>query len=104
MQLFMSISFYDLGVILFAIIQIGNHTNDVQVFPLSGLPHVEVILKKFLLSLISASHMIAPTLISHQLSVGLHHHGVEVLHPLHHVSGHGVTGPQRQSVADQALK
>ena len=103
MQLFMSISFYDLGVILFAIIQIGNHTNDVQVFPLS-LPHVEVILQKFLLGLISASHMIAPTLISHQLSVGLHHHGVKVLHPLHHVCRHGVTGPQWQSVADQALK
>ena len=104
MQLFMSISFYDLGVNIFAIIQIGNHTNDVKVFPLSSLPHVEVILQKFLLGLVSAPHVISPTLVGHQLPVGLHHHGVEVLHPLHHVSGHGVARPQRQGVADQTLK
>ena len=35
--------------------------------------------------------------------MGLHHHRVEVLHPLLHVRRHGVAGPQRQHVRDQAL-
>ena len=48
--------------------------------------------------------MVAPALVGHQLPVGLHYHGVEVLHALHHVSRHRVARPQRQRVADQTLK
>ena len=67
------------------------------------LPDVEIILQEFLLSLVATPHMITPTLVGDELPVGLHHHRVEVLHPLHHVSRHRVARPQRQRVADQTL-
>ena len=95
MWLFTSISFYDLGSTFLCLSRLAS----TQVSP-----HVEVILQKLLLSLVSAAHVISPALVGHQLPVGLHHHRVEVLHPLHHVSGHCVARPQRQRVADQTLK
>ena len=67
-------------------------------------PHVEVVLEQLLLGLVSAAHVVAAALVGDELAVGLHHHRVEVLHPLHHVSRHRVARPQRQRVADQTLK
>ena len=66
-------------------------------------PHVEVVLEQFLLGLVSAAHVVAAALVGDELPVGLHHHRVEVLHPLHHVSRHRVARAQRQRVADQTL-
>ena len=67
------------------------------------LPDVEIILQEFLLSLVATPHMITPTLVGDKLPVGLDHHGVEVLHAVQDVSGHGVAGSERQSVLDQTL-
>ena len=67
------------------------------------LPDVEIILQEFLLSLVATPHMITPTLVGDKLPVRLDHHGVEVLHAVQDVSGHGVAGSERQSVLDQTL-
>ena len=47
--------------------------------------------------------MIAATLVGDELPVGLDHHGVEVLHAVQDVRGHGVAGPEWQCVLDQTL-
>ena len=66
-------------------------------------PHVEVVLEQFLLGLVSAAHVVAAALVGDELPVGLHHHGVEVLHAVQDVSGHGVAGSEWQCVLDQTL-
>ena len=50
------------------------------------IPHVEIILQEFLLGLVATPHMVPPALVGDQLPVRLHHHGVEVLHPVQDVS------------------
>ena len=67
------------------------------------LPDVEIILQEFLLCLVATPHMIAATLVGDELPVGLHHHGVEVLHAVQDVGGHGVAGSEWQCVLDQTL-
>ena len=47
--------------------------------------------------------MVASALVGDQLPVRLHHHGVEVLHALQDVGGHGVAGSEWQCVLDQTL-
>ena len=54
------------------------------------LPDVEIILQEFLLCLVATPHMIAATLVGDEFPVGLHHHGIEVLHAVQDVRGHGV--------------
>ena len=64
------------------------------------VPDVEVICECFLLGLIATPHMVSPSLVGDELPVRLHHHGVEVLDAVHHISGHGVAGSQRQHIGD----
>lgn len=61
---------------------------------------VEKVGDGFLFSLVPTSDMKSTTLVCHQLSVRLHHHGVEVLHSFIHFGAHGVAGAERQRVND----
>ena len=47
--------------------------------------------------------MIAATLVGDEFPVGLHHHGIEVLHAVQDVRGHGVARSEWQCVLDQTL-
>ena len=68
------------------------------------LPDIKIILQKFLLSLIATPHVVSPALVGDQLPVRLDHHGVEVLHAVQDIGGHGVAGSEGQSVLDEALR